>query len=163
MARLVEEVWASEVAPRFRGLQQDRLHLDGQCVASEFPIRVGRAVAQILGWLIRRLARLQPEESDGLFVHCYSEPGNPRVGIVFEELSSRRAPAELRETLFRPFYETGVNDSPDEVPDKGRRLGLYLAHALADLAGGSLVDASDSIEGLRGHRFVLELPAAQVA
>lgn len=163
MARLVEEVWAAEIAPRFPVLEQDHLHLDGQCVASEFPIRVERAVGQILGWLVRRLTRLQPEESGGVFVHCISEAGTPRVKVVFEERSSRRVPEELRETFFKPFYESGLNDSPDDVPDKGRRLGLYLAHALADLAGGSLVDASDSIEGDRGHCFELELPAAQVA
>jgi CheY-like chemotaxis protein len=163
MRNLIDRVWTGELAQRLRITDEGFLRVEGDCVASEYPIRAERAVLQILGWMGRRLARLQPEETNGLFVQCTAPSGSARVKIIFEEVSSRRVPIQLRETFFKPFYQSGVSDLPDDIPDKGRRLGLYLARALADLAGGTLVDSSDSIEGIRGHRFELELPAAHVA
>lgn len=159
MAQLVGRVWNDEVTPSLRLAKQGVLRVVGTCFAFDRTERAERAVSQLLGWLARRLIRSRQNDDLELMVACIDK-GRDRVQVVFEEKVSRRLPAELRNWLFEPFYASYESDRHDErVVDGGRRLGLYLAQALAEMAGGTLSDRSDDMEGPLGHRFVLELPA----
>jgi DNA-binding NarL/FixJ family response regulator len=162
MKQLIEKVWSTEVSPRLRRPSAaGMLRVDGECRAFDREERAGRAVSQILGWMGRRLLRFGESEDDlALFVVCNPPRGRERVQVIFEERTSRRLPVELRRTFFEPFYAQTAAEPVSDQGDGGRRLGLYLAQTLAQLAGGALSDRSDDIGGPRGHRFVLELPAA---
>ena len=160
VSELVAKIWTEEVSPPLSITGDSFLQVQGHCVVVDRIPRADRIISQILTWMARRIARLEPVDRESLFVRCSTSETTARSQIVFEELITRRIPPPLRDTLFKPFYTAAAADPLDETPDKERRLGLYLAYTLAELGGGSLVDCSDEIEGSRGHRFVLELPAA---
>ena len=159
MKQLVERIWQEEVSPGLRLTSAGILHVEGQCRASDDPERAERAVSQILGWMGRRLVRARDSGSLALRVACHPVQGRGRVQVIFEEQVTRRLPSEVRKSLFEPFSDSPVSDETDDRIDGGRRLGLYLAQTLAEMAGGSLMDWSDGLDGPRGHRFVLELNA----
>lgn len=161
MAELIQRIWDHDVSARLRIRAPHVLRLDGRhCVARQQVARAERTVSQIMSWLARRLVRRDGEPLPELLVLCVPVDGSDRVRIIFEERHSPRLTREARETLFTPFSRRDSIDLPNDVVP-GRRLGLYLAQTLAELAGGTLTDQSDELGGTHGHRFVLELPAAK--
>lgn len=162
MNQLVARVWQRDISSRLSITNDDLLRVVGTCYATDQRERAERAVSQILGWLARRLTRRPLADSAKLIVEC-KVGDQAKVEVVFTESSSHRLPSDLRKSFFAPFYARGETEQPGDAPDKGKRLGLYLARALAELAGGALHDRSDELEGSKGHRLVLELPAAEIA
>jgi CheY-like chemotaxis protein len=161
MQELVGHVWRRDVYPRLAVANREFLQIRGTCRASDSQKRTERTVSQILGWLARRLTRRPLTDDTSVLVDCQTI--GDAAHVVFEESISHRLPADIRKSFFAPFYARGGAEQLDDVPDKGRRLGLYLARALAEFAGGELLDRSDDMEGPRGHRFLLKLPAAKSA
>lgn len=160
MAELIQRIWEHDVSARLRIRAPYGFRLDGHCVASQQVVRAERTVSPILSWLARRLVQRDGEPLPELMVRCVPADGSDRVRVVFEERRSPRLSREARETLFTPFSRRDSIELPNDVVP-GRRLGLYLAQTLAELAGGTLTDQSDELGGTHGHRFVLELPAAE--
>lgn len=161
MPALVDAV-VKENPQRFEALGI-HVAVDGDGAAFGRRDRISEAVFQILSWLARRAVKVRGENKPMILVHC--EPGTEsgRTRIVFTEAASRRLISELRESLFAPFFSrpyTEPTPAAAEVKDKGRRLGLFLARSLAEAEGGAILDISEELPGDRGHRFLLELPAA---
>lgn len=162
MAGLIRRIWEHDVFARLRIGAPHALRLEGDCIACQEVARAERTVSQIMSWLARRLGlvRRHGEALPELRVLCVPADGRDRVQIRFEENHSPRLSQAARETLFTPFSRRESMESPNDVVP-GRRLGLYLAQTLAELAGGTLTDHSDELEGTHGHCFVLDLPAAE--
>ena len=74
--------------------------------------------------------------------------------------NGRGMSAETLERVFEPFF-TERPRSPDSPPRPGTGLGLSITHAIIQSHGGRITAHSDG-PGL-GSRFVIELPAADVA
>lgn len=169
MAALIDRIWAQEISARLRTRAPHVLRREGQCVAREQVKRVERTVSQIMSWLARRLAPqggdLLSRSTDSalpeLLVRCVMPKEGNKVQIVFEEHVSKRLSPDALATLFAPFDDASLAKLAGDPTGQGRRLGLYLARTLAELAGGTLRERSGELPGELGHRFVLELPAAE--
>ncbi|MBV9185882.1 MAG: response regulator [Acidobacteria bacterium] len=160
MRRLVERVWSANVSRRFRLGGHEVLLLEGDCSANDLEERAEKGVSQILSWMGRRLLRFGEIDEREIIVTFTPPNGRTTVKVIFEERRSRRLSPHLRRTFFEPFYAQGAATATSDLADSDRRLGLYLAQALAQIAGGDLSDCSDEMNGPLGHRLVLELPAA---
>jgi PAS domain S-box-containing protein len=79
-----------------------------------------------------------------------SRAGTESVHITVEDRGSGLA-ADVRETLFEPFVTS-------KAPGSGTGLGLAMVYSIIEEHDGS-IRADSPIDGSRGTRFVIELPA----
>lgn len=111
------------------------------------PEMIERAIAN----LVRNAVSVSKPGQTVRVLREVSPTSPPRARIVVSD-EGPGVPAELRDSIFRPFVTSPVARSPKTV---GVGLGLALAREVAVAHGGDL-ELDDTVE--RGARFVMTIP-----
>ena len=121
-------------------------HFDNLCGSGHEVVGDPQRLLQVFVNLLGNAADASDDESP---IVIRSEDNGECIAIQVED-HGHGVPAELREALFEPF----VTSKP---PGRGTGLGLALVYSIIEDHHGA-VRVQSPIDGVRGTRFIIELP-----